>query len=196
MPAQAVQPPPIPTSVVDQLLTAQVAIAWAGESGDEKRLGWWKSNLTNEFGGLDLFQRMFPHTWEWAVLQAVREVARRKDAELRGLDHDPDRVVSLYSVSFEIDERADERLLDLKRSGTPPLEALPGLREVIDGEGNREKFGDWVQEHGTARFVKEPVGRRLQGKPPEAVDLLVRQLVGACWPLAETFPMPHFRRGT
>ncbi|MFN6107048.1 MAG: BREX-6 system BrxE protein, partial [Planctomycetaceae bacterium] len=170
MPAQVLQPPSLPTSVVDLLLTAQVAIAWAGESGDEKRLGWWKANLTNEFGGHDLFQRMFPHTWEWAVLQAVREVARRNDAELRGRDHDPDRVVSLYSVSFEVDERAEERFLHLNRSGTPPLEALPGLREVSDGEWNREKVGDWVQGHGSARSVKEPVGRRVQGKPPEALD--------------------------
>ena len=74
---------PIPLSDIDGLLTVQIAVAWAGEGGEEPRLGWWKSDLASEFGGHDLFKRLLPHTWEWAVLQAVREAARRRDAELR-----------------------------------------------------------------------------------------------------------------
>ena len=48
------------TSEVDALLSAQIIVAWAGEGhvGDERRLGWWRSDLVSEFGGLDLFQRL------------------------------------------------------------------------------------------------------------------------------------------
>jgi hypothetical protein len=49
---------------LDLLLTAQLAVAWAGEGhvGEEPRLGWWRSDLTSEFGGRDLFQRLLPRT--------------------------------------------------------------------------------------------------------------------------------------
>ena len=64
----------IPNSTLDQFLTRQVAVAWAGESGESgERLGWWRSDLVSEFGGEDLFRRLLPTTWLWAVLQAVRE---------------------------------------------------------------------------------------------------------------------------
>lgn len=123
-------PRPILPSELDLLLTSQVAVAWAGENGlggDERRLGWWRSDLVSEYGGRDLFQRLLPHTWPWAVLQAVREASRRCDQRIRGQDNDPDRIVSLYRLGFEIDERADQRWQDLKRSGKTPLDALPGL---------------------------------------------------------------------
>ena len=60
---------PIPRSELDQVLAAQLALAWAGEAGEEPRLGWWRSDLTSEFGGEDLFQRLLPRTWRWATLQ-------------------------------------------------------------------------------------------------------------------------------
>src|SRR5688572_15258501 len=69
----------IPTSEIDHALTAQLLVGWAGESGEEKRLGWWRSDLVSPFGGMDLFRRLLPSTWEWAVLQGAREAARRKD---------------------------------------------------------------------------------------------------------------------
>ncbi len=78
------RPSPIPSSELDRVLTAQLALAWAGESGEEPRLRWWRSDLASEFGGEDLFQRLLPHTWRWAVLQGAREAARRRDAEARG----------------------------------------------------------------------------------------------------------------
>lgn len=85
-------------SEIDLILTAQLTVAWAGEKGEEKRLGWWQTDLVSEFGGQDLFKQMMPHTWEWAVLQAAREAARRCDAELRHRDHDPDRILSLFNL--------------------------------------------------------------------------------------------------
>ncbi len=59
----------IPTSTLDHILTAQLLVAWAGETGsDDPRLGWWASDLTSEFGGEDLFQQLLPSTWRWATL--------------------------------------------------------------------------------------------------------------------------------
>ena len=70
-------------SDLDLALTAQIAVAWAGEGGEEPRLGWWQTDLVSEFGGEDLLRRLLPKTYPWAMLQAVREAGRRKDEELR-----------------------------------------------------------------------------------------------------------------
>lgn len=89
----------IPVSALDTVLTAQFAIAWAGEGGEEKRLAWWRTDLHSEYGGLDLYQRLLPNTAEWAVFQSLRETARRKDAELRGEAHDAEELISLFSLA-------------------------------------------------------------------------------------------------
>jgi len=187
---------PIPMSQLDHALTAQIVVAWAGESGEEKRLGWWRSDLVSEYGGKDLFRRLLPNTWLWAVLQGAREAARRTDAELRRQDHDPDRILSLFSLGFELDERIDERLQDLKRSGREPQEALAGLIGSIELVWNRGRFLDWVQGHGVVETTVAPVGRRVKGNPPTDFDQLVRRLVGALVPLADSYPLPHFRKAT
>jgi hypothetical protein len=186
---------PIPTSVIDTALTSQIVVAWAGEAGEERRLGWWRSDLVSEYGGEDLFRRLLPGTWRWAVLQGAREAARRTDAESRSHDHNPDRIISLFSLGFELDERIDERLQDLKRSGRAPAEALPGLAVVNEG-WHRDRFWDWVTGHGEADVSASPVGRQLRGGPPIAVDQLVRKLVAGLVPPAETYPLPHFRRAS
>lgn len=183
----------IPNSEIDALLTAQFAVAWAGEGGETPRLGWWKSDMVSEFGGRDLLKSLLPLTSEWGALQAVREVARRRDADYRQQDHDPDRIVSLYRLGYEIDERAEERLAELKRLASRPSEALPGLQHVIHEQWQREAFGDWVKGHGSVRFENDPIGRRVPGAPPESLSNLVSKLVAVCWPLSDTFPMPHFR---
>ena len=67
----------IPMSDIDRALTSQLVVAWAGETGEEHRLGWWRSDLVSEYGGVDLFRRLLPSTWRWAVLQGAREAARR-----------------------------------------------------------------------------------------------------------------------
>lgn len=61
-------PLPLPPSAADSILTAQFVVGWAGEKGDEPRLGWWRCDLVSEYGGQDLFERLLPHTWQWAVL--------------------------------------------------------------------------------------------------------------------------------
>jgi hypothetical protein len=180
-------------SDIDTALTSQLVVAWAGETGGERRLGWWRSDLVSEYGGEDLFRRLLPGTWRWAVLQGARETARREDAELRRQDHDADRIVSLFSLGFELDERIEERFQDLKCSGRAPDEALPGL-VVVSEDWHRDRFWDWVIGHGEADVAVAPVGRRLKGTPPIALDQLVRKLVAGLAPAAETYPLPHFRR--
>lgn len=183
----------IPISVIDSILTAQLAIAWAGEDGEEPRLGWWKTDLQSEFGGVDFFQRLLPNTWEWAVFQSTREAAQRTDAQLREQDHDADRLLSLFCFGFEIDERVDERLQDLKRAGKPPLEALPALQDVVSDTWEADQFTQWVDGHGTAKYTTVPAGRRLTGKPP-SLELTVQHLVAGFQPLSDAYPLPHYRR--
>ncbi len=185
---------PSPNSELDFILTAQLAVGWAGEAGEERRLGWWRSDLVSEYGGKDLFKRLLPHTWQWAVLQGVREAARRHDAAQRGKDHNPDRLLSIFSLGFELDERIDERLQGLKRSGVSPEEALPGLKDVITSEWNEAQFADWVEGHATSEHTAAPVGRRINSEPPAVPETLVSQLISALLPLGGEYPLPHFRR--
>ena len=51
-------------------------------------------------------KRLAPQTWRWAVLQSVREAARRADAAGRAKAADPDALVSLFRFGFEIDAPA------------------------------------------------------------------------------------------
>ena len=68
---------PIPVSTLDVVLTTQLAIAWAGEEGeDPRRLGWWRSDLTSELGGHDLFSRLLPKTWKWVRMSGGQLLAR------------------------------------------------------------------------------------------------------------------------
>ncbi len=185
---------PIPTSTLDRILVAQLAVAWAGENGEEARLGWWKTDLASEFGGEDLLSRLLPHTWRWAVLQGAREAARRHDATIRANDHDPDRLLTLYFLGFATDERLDERFQDLKRSGREPLDALPGLGEVVRDGWRPEAFRQWVEAHRHGEATTTPAGRRLRGAPPESLEILVEHLVGALSPIGREYPLPHYRR--
>ncbi|MBK1717201.1 hypothetical protein CKO27_06000 [Thiocystis violacea] len=184
---------PLPLSDIDAVLTAQLAVAWAGEDGEERRLGWWRSDLAAEFGGEDLFKRLLPRTWPWAVLQGAREAARLKDAELRQQDHDPDRILSLYHLGFEPDERIEERFQSLKRSGSSPREALPGLADAIEPAWNREHFLDWIHGQGRTETTATPVGRRLKEHPSASIEPLVRRLVAGLVPLPDTYPLPYVR---
>lgn len=184
----------IPTSTLDHLLTAQLLVAWAGESGEEPRLGWWRTDLCSEFGGEDLFQRLLPATWPWATLQAAREAARRTDAALRARANDPDQLITLFRLGFAIDERLDQRLQDLKAAGRPPSEALPGLA-LTTQPWSASAFAEWVDSHPAADTVPDPAGRRLRGAPAEALDRRVDQLVCALSPLSDAYPLPHHRVG-
>lgn len=187
---------PIPRADVDLALTAQLIVAWAGEAADQDerpRLRWWRSNLCVEDGGEDLFRRLLPSTWRWATLRAVREAARRQDAEQRRAEHDADRILSLFHLGFSVDERLDERLAELQRAGRPPTESLPGLA-LIDAGWSAAAFSDWVEGHGRVEVDPSPVGRRLRGAVAADLALRVRKLVAALAPIGPNYPLPHLRQ--
>ena len=185
---------PIVTSLLDEILSAQIVVAWAGESGEEKRLGWWPTDFCSEFGGEHLFRQMLPHSWAWATLQSVREAARRADAKLRSDVHDEDVVLSLFNLGFSLNERLEERLQSLKRLGQTPTVALPGLKGIIDVPWNLESFKDWASGHGKVTFETLPTGRRIRGSIPDSPELMVEKLVAGLLPLPNSYPMPHYRR--
>lgn len=188
-------PAPIPQSEIDYALSVQLIVAWAGESGDEdRRLGWWRSDLVSEFGGEALFQSLLPNSWEWAVYQGVREAARRRDAERRSEDHNPDQIQSLFHLGFFLDERLDERLQDLKRAAKSPRLVFPLLAEVIGESWEQPRFLEWVMSCGDVEIMTSPAGRRLKGKAPESLQSLVKSLVGGLAPLADVYPLPHYRK--
>jgi hypothetical protein len=147
----------------------------------------------HEFGGEDLFRRLLPATWRWAVLQGAREAARRVDAELRRRDHDPDRILSLFFLGHAVDERCDERLRDLKRLGGDPEDALPELADILSHPWSPETFLEWVRGHGEAATVPSPTGRRIKGEPPTSKVEVARSLVAGLAPLLDSYPLPHFR---
>ena len=188
------RPGPIPMAHVDLALTAQLAVAWAGESGEDKRLGWWRTDLASEFGGEDLLQRLLPSTWRWSVLQAAREAGRRKDAELRRKAHDPDRLISLFALGYDLDSRIEDRLGDLKREGNEPLQALPGLRGIIDADWDEGRFLEWARSQAEVKTTASPAGRQITGEPPADLEARIRALVAALTPLSDSYPLPHFRR--
>jgi hypothetical protein len=103
-------------------------------------------------------------------------------------------VVSLYNLGFTVNERIEDRFQALKQSGMTPTDALPALNNLVSPEWNQDEFKDWVSGHGEVTFEKLPTGRRIRGKMPESLDLLVNKLVAGLAPFSDDYPMPHFRR--
>lgn len=179
---------------LDRALAAQLAVGWAGESGEEPRLRWWRTDMIAEFGGEDLFKRLLPHTWDWAALQTAREAARRRDAELRARASDPDRVISLFHLGFSLDERVEERLMEHKTSGAAPPLALPQLEGLLSESWNRQAFEAWVDPHGSGTHKATPIGRLVKADLDD-LDATVAALVGALAPLQDDYPLPYIERG-
>lgn len=182
-------------SVLDEILVLQLLVAWAGEGKTEPpRLGWWRTALTDEFVGEDLFKRLTPRTWRWAVLEAARAAARKVDAESRAESADADHLFSLYRLGFAVDEQLDDRLAELKRSGQDPVEALPSLA-TLTAAWDRDAFVAWLGTLGTPDPVASSVGRRLKGDLPADPVVAARALAAAMAPLTARYPAPHFRAG-
>ena len=178
---------------LDRILTLQLAIGWAGEGKtDPPRLGWWRTALNDEFGGEDLFKRLTPRTWRWAVLEAARAAARKVDAEARSQAADADQLVSLFRLGFELDEQIDDRLAELKRNGIDPAEALPELGKLV-ASWNVDSFKTWVKSLGVVEVSPSSIGRRLKGEPPDDPVATAQTLTAALVPLADRYPTPHFK---
>jgi len=101
---------------------------------------------------------------------------------------------SRRNLGFNIDERVEERLQDLKRAGESPRSALPGLNDVLFDDWQPSRFADWVRGHGKVESVPAPIGRRLRGEPPQSIDQLLNKLIAACWPMTPDYPLPHYQR--
>ena len=182
---------------LDEILSLQLAVAWAGETGDEDeaRLGWWKTDLISEFGGLALFKRVAPRTAHWVAYETAREAARRVDAERRSTDAKPDELRSLFHFGVTIDEQLDDRLLALKHGGAPPRKALPSLAELPEG-WDPEAFATWLQRVSQDLKVKtkpEPCGLRVVKPPADSVDRARTFAAALSTKSASTYPCPHIR---
>lgn len=191
------------TTDLDRILAAQCIVAWAGEGGEVvQRLGWWPSQMVTEFGGQDLFARLLPRTWRWAILQTAREAARFKDLELRKQQSsNADERLSLFHLGFEVDEQLDERLQHHKREEHLPHVVLPGLEGLVTADGELadvwapELFWAWVERHPRVEVEATPTGRRLLYPALLDAAQLVDQFVGAldAPARATSYPLPHAR---
>ena len=177
---------------LDTILTLQFAVAWAGEADtDPPRLRWWRTSMVDPYGGEDLFKRLAPKTWRWAVLQSVREAARRVDEAARARAAEPDGLHSLFHFGFHLDEALDDRVAVLKAQHPDPLDALPSLRELLAG-WDPSTLEAFLTRDDTAHEAT-PTGRLIKGAMPEP-DLAARRLAAALLPLADRYPAPHYRR--
>jgi hypothetical protein len=185
----------VPVSTLDTILALQLTVAWAGEGRCEPvRLGWWQTDLIDKAGGGDLLARMLPRTHAWASLEAVREAARRVDAQARRGMANPDGVRTLFFLGFELDERLAERLTALKRAGTAPHEALP-LPVSFSTLFSADTLTEALRQPGSegSNYSVAPGGRQLKGTMPMALDVAVRHLAAALIPFPEHYPVPFYR---
>lgn len=181
---------------LDEILTLQLAFAWAGESSpeaDERRLGWWRTDLVVEFGGLALLQRLTPRTYEWAAYEAAREAARVVDARAREVDAGADDLVSLFHLGHPTDEQLDDRLHALKAGGAAPKDALPRLGELVTQPWDPKAFAAWLDASKPPSHAREPAGLRIKAAAPEAPLQRVKNLVAVLAILPDEYPCAHYR---
>lgn len=179
--------------LLDALLTLQLAVAWAGEAdSDPGRLAWWRTAMIDEHGGLDLFERLTPSTYRWVVLEAVRQAAQRVDARSRAETADADQLVSLFRLGFALDERLDDRLAELKRSGQEPSEALPELARITQAF-DRAAFAGWLASFSGGDHTQTPSGRRLKATLPASPIDAAHALCAALDVASKSYPAPYYR---
>lgn len=179
---------------LDSILALQLTVAWAGEGLSEPtRLDWWETDLVDPDGGGDLLSRLFPRTYRWAALEAVRLAAFRADARARQTMARPDEVRTLFFWGFGTDEALRDRLRFHKGSGKEPMDALPMPVDVSAGF-DRTDLEDALRLPGQeVDFKVVPGGRELKGPLPASIDLRAKRLAAVLLPLASDYPTPFFR---
>lgn len=191
----------VETAVLDSILSWQFLIAWAGEgNGELQRLGWWRTDLTDEAGGGDFFRRLLPKTWKWAAFEAVRAAAIQQDWDNRQQLAQPDLVNTLFFWGFDLDEQLADRLLAHKQSQRPLAEKLTLPLELSD-KFDRAAFEaalDTFEQSVDYKVV--PGGREIQAAGQRAglpdYEVRSRTLAAALLPLSENYPMPFYRLET
>lgn len=186
----------LPTADLDLALTARIAVAYAAESSpDDPRLQWWDSDLASEFGGIDLFQRLYPTSWRWAVLRALLAAAHGIDGAIRKPLMDRDRLLTLFYFGPALDERLDERLDELQALHPDPRDALPLLRTLapLDRSWDPPAFEAFIANDATEPYESTSIGRRLR-HPPTSLRQLTTALLAALTPLPtgpNGYPCPY-----
>jgi hypothetical protein len=176
----------------DLILGLQVVVAWAGEGlSDPARLGWWETDLVDELGGGDFFERLTPETAQWTSLEAVREAARRVDEARRKDAAEPESIRSLYHLGHEVDSLLEDRWADLRRDNEDPAEVLEFVSKTR-GEFDRDELADWCESMADVNFRDMPAGRELRGDAPDEPETLARELVAGLVPFPDDYPMPHY----
>jgi hypothetical protein len=179
--------------VLDEVLALQLLVAWAGEAkSDPPRLGWWQTSLVDEFGGEDLFRRLTPRTWKWAVLEAARIAARGVDADARSHAADGDQLRTLFHFGFEVDEQLDDRLSELKRAVPDPVDVLPTLADT-GRPWDANQFRSRLAALASVTVAASSVGRRIKARLPDDLTIAARMLAAALAPITERYPAPHFK---
>jgi len=181
-------------SVLDDILTWQFLVAWAGEwNGELQRLGWWRTDLTDELGGGDFFRRLLPKTGQWAALEAVRQAAIEHDQKIRQRLSQPDLVNTLFFWGFAVDEALADRIAVHKRSEELPSERLT-LPLRLEGDFVQTDLENTLKIAGQAAAYKiVPDGRELTGEMSIAYCLRAHSLAAALLPLSDRYPMPFYR---
>jgi len=182
---------------LDEVLTWQLLVAWAGEgNGELQRLSWWRTDLTDKEGGGDFFYRLLPRTWEWAAFEAAREAAIWQDKRSRLQLAQGDRINTLFFWGFEIDEQLNDRLLVHKYCQRPIEETLNFpllLSETFDSDAFEQVLASIEQP----QYRVVPSGREIgTAKRSESVVDCARRshlLAAALLPLLERYPMPFYR---
>jgi hypothetical protein len=171
----------LPDQDLDQILSLQLALAWAGEAagGESRRLGWWRTDLIDEEGGGDLWGRLLPRTRRWAGLDAARRAARLTDEKLRKPLARSDAMRTLFHFGFELDEALDERLAQHKLDAHPPAHVLP-LLAALASPFEEASFRSRIAASSVdASFKIVPGGRKLKAAAGEAVPSVARRLAFA-----------------
>ncbi len=185
-------------AALDSILTWQLLVAWAGEgNGDLQRLGWWRTDLTDEAGGGDFFQRLLPKTWEWAAFEAARAAAIQHDQESRRQLAQPDLVNTLFFWGFALDEQLADRLLAHKLSRVPVQKRLT-FPVALSAEFDQAAFEAALTISGQSVDYKVvPGGREIQGAELSGhlsgYAARSHALAAALLPLSDRYPMPFYR---
>jgi len=184
-------------SELDEILAIQFLVAWAGEGSRSRprRFNWWDTDLVDPDGGGDLIARLAPRTHAWASLEAVREAARRADAESRERHGEPDVLRTIFFLGFELDEKVGDRLAVHKRAGGLPSKALPlPSAFVLGADFPSDSVIAALAPAGPPSFeVVPPIGRQLHGTTPATIAEQMRALAAALVPPTPEYPMPFFR---
>jgi hypothetical protein len=185
---------PLPTSILDSILSFQLIVAWAGEGGETGRLNWWGSSLTDEAEGGDFLGRALPTTARWAGLECARKAAHFVDERLRTSQLDrPDAARTIFFLGFAMDEALDERLRAIKLAGGAPVD-MPFLDLINHSPFDRGKFAQFCKSLSGAPLIKRgPIGREITGLHPKSPRDLIERLVAALVPVPEAYPLPFYR---